>query len=161
MSEGRRAYVQPRGDGDLRWFGRTSTRFLATGESTDGAFCLVDERATRGESVPLHRHVEDMESFYVLEGEVAFFLGEEPGEILGPGGFVHVPGGAVHGFRIESEAARYLIFTTPHHGEFYRAISLPSGPGGSPPDKPIESAQIKEASQQYGIEFVGPLPEAD
>jgi quercetin dioxygenase-like cupin family protein len=48
--------------------GETSTFFLATGEQTGGAFCLVDERAKRGDSVPLHRHDEDMESFYVLEG---------------------------------------------------------------------------------------------
>jgi hypothetical protein len=28
------------------------TYFLATGEQTGGAFCLVDEHASRGESVP-------------------------------------------------------------------------------------------------------------
>ena len=50
--------------------GETSTYFLATGEQTGGAFCLVDEHASRGESVPLHRHRDDMESFYVLEGEI-------------------------------------------------------------------------------------------
>lgn len=28
-----------------------------------------------------------------------------------------VPAGTVHGFRIESEIARYLILTSPRHGE--------------------------------------------
>ena len=61
--------------------------------------------------------------------------------------------------RIESETARYLILTTPRHGEFYRAITLPAKPDGSQPEKSIECPQIREASQKYGIEFVGPLPD--
>ena len=144
---------------ELRWMGETSTQFLADGERTGGAFALVDEQAKRGDSVPLHRHDEDMESFYVLEGEVTLFIGDRPGVRAGAGSFAHVPGGTVHGFRIESETARYLILTTPQHGEFYRAITVPAQADGSPPAEPIQSPQIKAASQKYGIEFVGPLPD--
>ena len=153
-------YVLLPGEAELRWLGGTSTFFLATGEETGGAFALVDERASHGESVPLHRHEADVESFYVLEGEVTFFLGDSAGVRAGAGSFVHVPGGAVHGFRVESESARYLILTTAHHGDFYRAITAASGPGGERPQDPIDGAQIKRASQEYGVEFVGPLPEA-
>jgi hypothetical protein len=99
-----------------------------------------------------------MESFYVLDGEVTFYLADEPGVRTGAGSFVHIPGGTVHGFRVESETARYLIFPTPRHGEFYRAITLPSRPGGLPPLESIESSRITNASREYGIEFVGPLP---
>lgn len=153
------AYIHEPGEAELRWMGETSTYFLATGEQTGGVFALVDERAKRGDSVPLHRHEDDMESFYVLEGEVTLFIGDQPGVRAGAGSFAHVPGGTVHGFRVESEAARYLILTTPRHGEFYRAITLPAQPDGSQPEKPIEGPQIREASQKYGIEFVGPLPD--
>ena len=152
-------YVHRHGEAELRWFGATSTWFLADGESTGGAFALVDERATRGESVPLHRH-DDVESFYVLEGELTVFLGETATR-LGAGSFAHVPGGTVHGFRIESETARYLILTTPRHGDFYRAITVPAQADGGPPLEPIQSTQIKQASRDYGIEFVGPLPDPD
>ena len=150
-------YAQEAGEAELRWFGTTSTWFLADGESTGGAFALVDERATRGESVPLHRH-DDVESFYVLEGELTVFLGGV-GRRLGAGSFAHVPAGAVHGFRIESETARYLILTTPRHGDFYRAITVPAQADGRPPEEPIRSEQIKQASREYGVEFVGPLPD--
>ncbi len=139
--------------------GETSTSFLASGEQTGDTFALVDERAPRGESVPLHRHVEDMESFYVLDGEITFFVGDDPGIRVGAGSFVHVPGGTVHGFRIESETARYLILTTPRHGQFYRAITVPSEPGGLKPNVSVEGSQIRQACQEYGIELVGPLPE--
>ena len=87
----------------------TSTYFLASGESTGGTFALVDEQAKRGMSVPLHLHRDDMESFYVVEGEITIFLGDHPGIEQTAGSFAHVPGGTVHGFRIESETARYLI----------------------------------------------------
>jgi len=138
--------------------GETSTYFLATGEQTGGGFCLVDERASRGESVPLHRHPDDMESFYVLDGELTIYIGDH-GVRTPAGSFAHIPGGIVHGFRVESEEARYLILTTPQHGEFYRAITLASRPGGLPPFESVEGSQIKQASQDYGVEFVGPLPD--
>ena len=153
------AYIHRPEEGELRWMGETSTRFLATGDDTTGAFCLVDERASRGESVPLHRHPEDMESFYVLEGELTIYIGEGPGVRAPAGTFAHLPGGTVHGFRIESEAARYLSLTTSRHGQFYRAITLASRPGGLPPLEPVEGSQIKQASSDYGVEFVAPLPD--
>jgi quercetin dioxygenase-like cupin family protein len=146
------AYFRLQGEAEVRWLGETSTAFLATGDLTAGAFALVDERARRGESVPLHRHEDDIESFYVLEGTLTFYVDDRPGVRAGAGSFVHVPGGTVHGFRVESETARYLILTTPRHGDFYRAITAPAG-------QTIEESRIKEAAREYGIEFVGPLPD--
>ena len=159
MADSTGAYLHQPKKGELRWMGETSTFFLATGEQTAGTFTLVDERAKRGESVPLHLHRDDMESFYVVEGEVTIYIGDQPGVRAGAGSFAHLPGGTVHGFRIESETARYLIFTTPRHGQFYRAITLPSRPGGLPPLESIDGSQIEKACEEYGIEFVGPLPE--
>jgi hypothetical protein len=94
-----------------------------------------------------------------LEGEITLYLGEQPGARAPAGSFAHIPGGTVHGFRVESEKARYLILTTPRHGHFYRAITLASGPGGLPPLDSVQGSQIKQASKDYGVEFVGPLPD--
>lgn len=153
------AYLHRPNESELRWLGETSTFFLATGDQTGGAFALVDEQAKSGDSVPLHRHADDMESFYVLDGEITFFIGGRPGVRAGAGSFAHLPAGTVHGFRVESETARYLILTTPRHGEFYRAITLPAREGGLPPLESIAGPQIKQASKEYGVEFVGPLPD--
>jgi quercetin dioxygenase-like cupin family protein len=153
VSNASKPFVYQRDESELRWMGETSTHFLATGALTGGAFALVEEKAKRGVSVPLHKHQDDMESFYVLEGEVAFYLGDQPGIRARAGAFVHVPGGTVHGFRIESETARYLILTTARHAEFYRAITAPSAL------TPIDDAVIGKACQEYGVDFVGPLPD--
>jgi quercetin dioxygenase-like cupin family protein len=159
MNDETGAYVHLPGQAELRWMGETSTYFLAEGEQTEEAFCLVDERAGRGMSVPLHRHPDDVESFYVLEGEITFYIGGEPGVRAPAGTFAHIPGGTVHGFRVESQEARYLILTTPHHGQFYRAITLASQSDGRPPDDSVTEPQIEQAAANYGVEFVGPLPE--
>ena len=129
MEDAAGGYVHLPGESELRWMGETSTHFLATGAQTGGAFCLIDERASRGESVPLHRHPEDMESFYVLEGEITLYVGDRPGVLAPTGSFAHVPGGTVHGFRVESDTARYLILTTPRHGEL--SARPPTGTAGT------------------------------
>jgi quercetin dioxygenase-like cupin family protein len=161
MGDAPGAYVFQPGEAELRWLGETSAYFLATGTETGGEFCLVDEQGNRGESVPLHRHPDDMESFYVLEGELTLYVGDQPGVRAPAGSFAHIPGGTVHGFRIESEKARYLILTTARHGDFYRAITRASQPGGLPPDESVEGPQIKQAGEDYGVEFVGPLPDQE
>ena len=139
--------------------GRDLQLLPCNGGGNRRSVCLVDERAVRGESVPLHRHPDDIESFYVLEGELALFLNDQPRVRAPAGTFAHVAAGVVHGFRVESDTARYLLLTTPRHGEFYRAISLAAGPGGEPPDESVEGSQIEQACRDYGIEFIGPLPD--
>ena len=153
MNKITKAYIYQPHESELRWMGKTSTNFLATGALTGGGFALVEERSIRGISVPLHKHDNDVESFYILEGEVTFFLDGKPGVRAITGAFVHIPKGTVHGFRIESEIVRYLILTSPHHAEFYRAITLPSS------EATVDDAVIGKACQEYGVEFVGPLPD--
>lgn len=152
------AYVLGPDEAELRSGpGATSTYFMATGDLTGGKFGLVDERAGKGESVPLHRHAEDHESFFVLEGEITFFLDGRPGVRAHAGSFAHIPGGTVHGFRVESERARYLILTTPRHAEFYRAITRKVDSPGDPFEK-VTGEMIGQACREFGIEYVGALP---
>ena len=66
-----------------------------------------------GGAVP-HLHHEHADSFYVLEGELAFLLHDEE-HVLGPGASVSVPPGVVHGFR-NLTPARFLNFHTPDGG---------------------------------------------
>lgn len=144
---------------EVRWMGATCTHFLATGKSTNGQFCLVEETAKRGEAVPLHRHEKDVESFYVLEGEITFYIDGQSGIHSGPGSFLHVPAGAIHGFRITSDTARYLILTTPRHGEFYRAISIPAEASGLPATHEVDWDKVMATAQEFGIELIGELPD--
>ena len=72
--------------------------FKATHASTNGAFSLMERTLPPGgRKPPPHVHTNCEEAFYVLDGEIEFFLGDDT--VIGrPGSFVHVPGGVSHTF---------------------------------------------------------------
>lgn len=67
------------------------------------------------EGVDPHTHADHSDSFYVLEGEVEFFVGGE-WRRGGPGSYVSVPRNVEHGFRPAGTAIRLLNFHTPYVG---------------------------------------------
>jgi quercetin dioxygenase-like cupin family protein len=68
------------------------------------------------EGVGPHTHDDHVDSFYVLEGEVEFLLGERTIR-GGPATYVAVPQGVLHGFRnAGSGRIRILNFHTPAAG---------------------------------------------
>ena len=67
------------------------------------------------EGVDPHTHPDHSDSFYVLEGEVEFFVSGE-WRCAGPGTFVSIPRNVEHGFRPAGTAIRLLNFHTPHVG---------------------------------------------
>lgn len=145
-------------EGEALWCVGALTTVKATGEQTGGAYSLIEDLASKGAGTPLHRHQEDDEAFYVLEGELTFYLGNEEPIHAGAGTFVHIPGGTVHAFRVDSETARYLIITTPQHERFYRAIAEPAQTRIMPPETPMDMEKIGAACEAYGVELVGPRP---
>jgi mannose-6-phosphate isomerase-like protein (cupin superfamily) len=68
------------------------------------------------EGVDPHSHSDHVDSFYVLEGEVEFVMGDETVR-LGPGGYVAAPIGVVHGFRnVGENELRMLNLHAPNVG---------------------------------------------
>ena len=99
---------------DLAFANANTADYLATGAQTDGRFGLYRwnmSAEVSGAGAHFHRTLE--ESFFVLVGTVKIFDGHEWRD-AGPGDFVHVPPGGLHGFRNESgEAASMLIHFAP------------------------------------------------
>jgi quercetin dioxygenase-like cupin family protein len=145
-------------DGEALWCVGALMTVKATGEQTAGAYSIVEDLAPKGTAVPLHRHSEDDEAFYVLDGEVTFFLGNGEPIRTSAGSFVHLPRGTVHGFRVDSETTRYLIITTPRHVCFYRAIADPAQTRAIPPHAEMDMERIGIACETYGVELIGHLP---
>src|SRR5919107_524577 len=119
----------------------------ASAEQTGGRYSLIEGVAPASEGTPLHVHREDDETFYVLEGELTFYLDDDQPVAASAGSFVHIPGGVVHAFKVDSETARYLIITTPQHERFYRAISEPARTRSLPPQSPMDMEKIMDAAQ--------------
>jgi quercetin dioxygenase-like cupin family protein len=159
MSTNKTAYALGSEEGEAFWgFGSLWT-IKASAEQTGGRFSLIEELAPGGAGTPLHVHREDDETFYVLEGELTFYLEDDQPIPASAGSFVHVPGGAAHAFRVDSETARYLIITTPQHERFYRAaFGDPARSRDLPPEGELDWERINAAAQEYKVEALGPPP---
>ena len=147
--------------GEALWFFGTLATFKATAEQTGGQYSLVEQVAPRGVATPLHVQPEDHESFYVLEGELTFYL-EDGRPIPAPAGsFVHIPKGMPHAFQVDSETARFLDLTTPQHEHFMRAAGEPAQGRELPPAVPPAMVEkVNAIAQRYGVEILGPPPGA-
>jgi quercetin dioxygenase-like cupin family protein len=125
---------------------------------TGGSFSLLEVRMIEGCATPLHRHDADDETFVVLEGQLALLVQGERVD-AGPGAVVHLPGGEVHAWRIESTEARFLIIATPQHEDFYRECCDPAPSLTQPPNAgQIDLSIIVPAGQRHGVEILSPPP---
>jgi quercetin dioxygenase-like cupin family protein len=134
------------------WIVRVSAR------QTGGSFSLLEVRMIQGCATPLHRHEDDDETFIVLEGQLALLVRDERVD-AGPGAVVHLPGGEVHAWRVESAEARFLIIATPQHEDFYRECCTPAPSPSQPPDPgQIDLSIIVPAGKRHGVEILSPPP---
>lgn len=74
---------------------------------TGGHWAIGEAWQDPGFDNPPHTH-DEAEAFYVLEGSYTFYTETEPVEGIGPGSFVFIPPGAIHGFRTGPQGGRLL-----------------------------------------------------
>src|SRR3954454_16105522 len=109
---GARPYALASEEGQAVWFLGTLVIMKATGEQTGGAFGLIDNLMPTGFASPYHLHRNEDESFYVVEGEMTFYVGEERVQAEA-GAFVYGLRGVPHGFEVhETAPARILLQNT-------------------------------------------------
>ena len=92
-------YVLTSEQGAAYWFLGSLARVKASGDQTGGAVGIVELVSPAGYETPLHVHTDD-EAFYVLEGKMTLFVGDQVIK-LGPGSYAFAPRGIPHGFRFE------------------------------------------------------------
>jgi quercetin dioxygenase-like cupin family protein len=147
-------------EGEAFWFSGGLVTVKASAQQSGGRFALTEQLFPRGIATPLHRQPEDDESFYVLDGEVTFYLEDGQPIPASAGSFVHVPAGVPHAFQIDSETARILNVSTAQHELFFRATSDQAQARTIPPDAPPDMERLMAAAQEYGVEILGPPPGA-
>ena len=135
---------------------------LVGSEQTDGRFGLMEMVAPKGREPSRHLHYTDEEGFYVLEGELDFYVGEKT-YAAGPGTFVYLPHGVPHSYTFRTDSVRMLSivapgglerhFRDPRFSEPAKGTTLPT-PGGAPDPELLEAMAADLAS--YGTEVVGP-----
>ena len=79
----------------------------ASRTETSGHWALGEAWQDADFDNPPHTH-DEAEVLYVLEGEYTFYTDSDPADGIGPGTFVFIPPGAVHGFRTGPQGGRLL-----------------------------------------------------
>lgn len=151
-------YIRRAGGKASIWYAGHLFTFLAESADTGGAFSLIDATIRQGQEPPPHTHTNEDETYVVLEGEMAFFVGEQT-FTAGPGDAIFLPRGIQHGFRLATPQARALIWISPagleasfrELGEPALTLDLPPVPEG-PPDV----ARILAVFGAYDIRFAPP-----
>jgi quercetin dioxygenase-like cupin family protein len=149
--------LQP-GEGDARWFLGGLTTIKSSAQTTDGRVAVTENHAPQGYGSPLHVHHNEDEWFYVIEGELTFWVGGQV-TTASAGSFVYGPREVPHTFIVSSAEARFLLVTEPAGLEnFIRALSEPAQALTLPPPstQPPAPELMMATAAEYGIEILGP-----
>jgi mannose-6-phosphate isomerase-like protein (cupin superfamily) len=151
------------GEGEALWGDGLLATIKAKGEQTDGRSSLVEILAPDGYGSGLHVHHREDEGFWILEGELTFYVGDQTTKAQ-PGSFLFGPKDVPHAFTVDSGPARLLFILSPagfeelvrDMGEPARALTLPPQPEAPPSE--AEMQQMAAMAAQHGVEFIGPPP---
>jgi quercetin dioxygenase-like cupin family protein len=146
------------GEGEALWFLGSLVTMKASAETTAGGVMVTENLAPRGSGSPLHVHRREDEWFYVIEGQLTFWVGGEVIEAPA-GSFVYGPRDIPHTFIVSSEQARFLLVTEPgDFGGFVRALAEAAPHLAIPPapTEPPDMGAMTAIAAEYGIEILGP-----
>ena len=145
-------------EGEALWFLGGLLTVKAASASTAGRLAVIEHRALEGYGSPLHVHRREDESFYVVEGELTFWVGGRV--VVAPAGsFVYGPRDVPHTFQVSSPEARFLLVAEPAgFDDFVRALADPAAERALPPaGHPVpDPERLTAAAAEYGIEILGP-----
>ena len=118
--------------------------FLVTGEDTKHT-SMFDWTLPPGFSTGLHIHRVQEETFYVLEGECLWQIGEQTVQAK-PGTYVFIPPGVAHNIANASNSPARLLMTVspPGHEHYFQELATVVA-DGKPPDANV----IAELRSRY------------
>ena len=144
-----------------RWF-FANLASVRLSQQAGGHMSVVEFVGPPGDMPPLHLHQTDDEAWYLLEGEMSFFVGEQEQKRIEAGAVAFGPKGVPHTYRVEgSQSARWLAICTP--GDFERFVLAASRPAEQPelplphePPSELEVAALTALAAEHGIQLLGP-----
>jgi quercetin dioxygenase-like cupin family protein len=143
---------------DATWYMGGLLTFLAEKAQTNGAFGFLEYLGKPGNEPPPHAHEREDELFYILEGEIDAFVGQQQFNLVA-GECIFLPRLVPHGFSIRSARLRMLILLSPAGAEgYFREMSLPAQNLGLPAEAlTYASADLEHVTQkcaQYGVRIL-------
>jgi quercetin dioxygenase-like cupin family protein len=130
-------------------------RFMATGDDTDGKYAMFEAVVRPGGGPPPHIHSREEESFFVLEGEITFQVGDDR-IVAKAGTFANMPVGSLHSFtNATDKLARMIVSVAPAGLEkMFLEVGQPVAFGQqAPPPSKAEIDKLLAVAPSYGIEI--------
>lgn len=130
-------------------------RFMATGDDTDGKYAMFEAVGRPSGGPPPHIHSREEESFYVLEGEITFQVGDDR-IVAKAGTFANMPVVSLHSIRNDADKlARMIISVAPVGLEkMFLEVGQPVAFGQqAPPPSKAEIDKLLDVAPSYGIEI--------
>ena len=146
---------------DVWWKSGRATIKAGPGE-TGNAFSQLVMDEPRGSGTPVHIHHNEDETFYILEGQVTMFLGDERID-LEAGDYCFGPRGIPHAYLVRSERARMLVTISPSGSEqLFVSLGVPVT-SAEPPTETVmpPMPEMARLFASYGAEILGPPPALD
>jgi mannose-6-phosphate isomerase-like protein (cupin superfamily) len=119
------------------------------GEDSGGTFSLFETVTPPQAGPPPHVHHREDESFYILEGQFEFTIGDRK-IAAEPGTFLFAPRDLPHWFRNVGNTPGKLLITVHPAGLEHFFAEFSELPTDAPPD----IAKMTAIGNKYGIEFV-------
>lgn len=108
------------------WYNGHTFSFLLDADQTAGTFTLIHCYFRKGGEPPAHFHRNEDETFYILEGEICFHIGDKK-FIAKAGETVYAPREVPHQFSLVTETAKALLLITPSGIEtFFKEFGVPA-----------------------------------
>jgi quercetin dioxygenase-like cupin family protein len=158
--------VGPR-DGRLVDLGGLGIRFMIDGKETGGQFALVEHPLEpRALGAPMHRHTNEDEYSYVLEGRMGAQLGDEV-VFAEPGDLVFKPRGQWHTFwNAADEPTRLLeLISPPGFENYFREMGELVADGPPDPERraaisakyelEVDPESVPGLLEEHGLRFGG------
>ena len=140
----------------LIWMGELTVLKVAGAES-GGRVMVAEIFVTPEGMVPLHVHHREDETYYILEGELTFYVGDETFPAAA-GSTIFCPKDVPHRYEVHSPTARQLLVCTPAGFEgFIRATSEPARSlvPPKPGDYGVDFEKVMAAAAEHGAEILG------
>ena len=132
MSGKTKAVVRMPGEGKEHILAGQPMAVLVTGEDSKHT-CMFDWTLPAGFSTGLHVHRVQEETFYVIEGECEWQVGDRLVRAA-PGTYLFIPPGVPHDIRNASDRPARMLMTVspPGHEHYFEELAKLAAPGRAP-----------------------------
>jgi quercetin dioxygenase-like cupin family protein len=160
-------FAVPKGQGRPIWYAGNLMEFKLDRQGSQGQLTFIEVIFRRGEEPPVHVHHREDELYYVLDGELTFYVGDQEFD-ASPGTLIFLPRDVPHALVVKGPArgdgsaqARLILQWFPANrleeyfqemGEVAPEAVLPPPPG------PLDPERLAAALTRHDIDILGPPP---